>query len=100
MPDRPLPATRSLLALAGVVMAGFFLRLGLDHAGLQRLSSYMPVLGGILELGMVYLLWMGVLEARRTARPLRREPLLWLAVGLSLVPPLVSFARILTGRAP
>jgi serine/threonine-protein kinase len=100
MPERPLPASRSLLALAGIVMAGFFLRLGLDHAGLQRLSSYIPVLGGILELGMVYLLWMGVLEARRTARPLRREPLLWLAVGLSLVPPLVSFARILTGRAP
>jgi serine/threonine-protein kinase len=99
-PERPLPATRSLLALAGVIMAGFFLRLGLDGAGLQRLSSYMPVLGGVLELGMVYLLWVGVLESRRTARLLRREPLLWLAVGLSLFPPIVSFARILAGRAP
>ena len=36
----------------------------------------------------------------RTARLLRREPLLWLAVGLSLFPPIVSFARILAGRAP
>ena len=100
MPERSLPATRSLLALAAAIIALFFFRLGLDRAGHQRLSSYVPVLGGLLELGVVYQLWMGVLEARRTARPLGREPLLWLAVGLSLFPPLVSFARILTGQAP
>ena len=100
MPDRSLPATNSLLALAAAIVALFFFRLGLDRGGHQRLSSYVPVLGGLLELGVVYQLWMGVLEARRTARPLRREPLLWLAVGLSLFPPLISLARILTGQAP
>jgi hypothetical protein len=39
---------------------------------------------------------MAVLEAARRSRPLRREPLLWLAVGFSLLPPTISFARLLS----
>jgi hypothetical protein len=49
---------------------------------------------------MVYFTWMAVLEAQRTARPLRREPVLWLAVAVALVPPAISFARILVGLPP
>jgi serine/threonine-protein kinase len=99
-PDRPLPATRPLLGLAAVIVAVFFVRLALDRSGASQASSYVPVLGGVLELAVVYLFWMGVLEGRRTGRGLRREPLFWLALGLSLFPPLVSFARMLAGRAP
>ena len=99
-PDRPLPATRPLLALAAVIVTVFFIRLALDRSGASQASSYVPVLGGVLELGVVYLFWMGVLEGRRTGRGLRREPLFWLALCLSLFPPLVSFARMLAGRAP
>jgi len=99
-PDRPLPATRPLLALAAVIVTVFFIWLALDRSGASQASSYVPVLGGVLELGVVYLFWMGVLEGRRTGRGLRREPLFWLALCLSLFPPLVSFARMLAGRAP
>jgi hypothetical protein len=49
---------------------------------------------------MVYLTWMSVLEAQRTRRLLRREPLLWVAVGVSLLPPVISFGRILAGLPP
>jgi len=38
---------------------------------------------------------MAVLDAARRSRPLRKEPLLWAAVGLCLLPPLVSFIRLL-----
>ena len=58
------------------------------------------MLGGVLELAVVYQLWMGVLEARRTGRAMRREPLLWLAVALALFPPIVAFARLVAGQAP
>ena len=63
-------------------------------------APYVPVVGGTLELVMVYLTWMAVLEAQRTRRPLRREPLLWSAVAVSLVPPAISIGRILIGLPP
>ena len=44
--------------------------------------------------------WNAVLEARRTGRLLRREPLLWIGVALSLTPPAVSFVRMMSGRPP
>jgi hypothetical protein len=72
----------------------------LRATGLHQLDSYVPVLGGTLELLMVYLVWASVLEAQRTHRPLAREPLLWASVGLGLVPPVISFSRILLGLAP
>jgi serine/threonine-protein kinase len=99
-PERPLPATRPLLVLAAIIVAVFFIRIALDRAGATQASSYVPVLGGVLELGVVYLFWMGVLDGRRTGRGLGREPLFWLALGLSLFPPVMSFARMLAGRAP
>jgi hypothetical protein len=49
---------------------------------------------------MVYLTWMAVLESQRTLRPLRHEPLLWAAVTISLVPPVISIGRIILGLAP
>jgi hypothetical protein len=49
---------------------------------------------------MVYLTWMAVLEAQRTRRPLLREPVLWGAVAVSLVPPVISIGRILVGLPP
>jgi hypothetical protein len=49
---------------------------------------------------MVYLVWVAVLEALRTARPLRREPWLWLATVVSLIPPAISSLRLLHGAQP
>jgi hypothetical protein len=84
-----------------LILALFFGRLVLLATGVHAVgASYVPVVGGTLELAMVYLTWMAVLEAQRTRRPLRREPLLWLAVALALVPPIISFGRILAGMPP
>jgi serine/threonine-protein kinase len=100
-PERPLRTTRAVIYVALAVLALFLGRLGLRAFGLPGIgASYVPVVGGTLELVMVYLTWMAVLEAQRTRRLLRREPLLWVAVGVSLLPPVISFGRILAGLSP
>jgi hypothetical protein len=100
-PDQPLQATRSVVRVALLILALFAVRLVVlaTHVA-PRGASYVPVVGGTLELIMVYLTWMAVLEAQRTRRPLRREPLLWTAVSLALVPPLITFGRLLAGLPP
>jgi hypothetical protein len=78
----------------------FVVHLLLERTTLRGFVIYIPILGGILELCMVYLVWVAVLEALRTARPLRREPWLWLAALISLLPPLISSLRLLRGGQP
>jgi serine/threonine-protein kinase len=99
-PDRPLGGTRAVVRISLIIFALFVGRMILRATGLRQLDSYVPVLGGTLELLMVYLVWASILEAQRTHRPLDREPLLWAAVGLGLVPPIISFSRILLGMTP
>jgi serine/threonine-protein kinase len=99
-PDRRLAATRPVLLLAFANVALFVVRQAFERAGARAVVTYIPVLGGLLELMMVYQVWNAVLEARRTGRLLRREPLLWIGVALSLTPPAVSFVRMMSGRPP
>ncbi|HXU81505.1 MAG TPA: serine/threonine-protein kinase, partial [Polyangia bacterium] len=100
-PERPLRAAGAVVRVALLILALFAGRLILLGLGIAPLGTpYMPVVGGTLELVMVYLTWMAVLEAQRTRRPLRREPLLWAAVVVSLVPPAISIGRILVGLPP
>ncbi|HVJ17894.1 MAG TPA: serine/threonine-protein kinase [Polyangiaceae bacterium] len=94
-PERPLGSVRPLLRLAAVLNAIYVLGYVLESSSAHDALIYFPVIGGVLELGMVYLFWMAVLDAARRSRPLRKEPLLWAAVGLCLLPPLVSFIRLL-----
>jgi serine/threonine-protein kinase len=100
-PERPLRTTRAVVRVALLIVALFVGRVVLlaTHVATQG-ASYVPVVGGTLELILVYLTWMAVLEAQRTRRPLRREPLLWAAVWLALLPPLVTFGRMLAGLPP
>jgi hypothetical protein len=56
--------------------------------------AYIPVLGGVFELAMLYFFWAAALEAQRVARPLRREPLLWIGLALSLIPHVSQFLSI------
>jgi serine/threonine-protein kinase len=99
-PDTPLTSVRSVLRIAFLLNGLFVLRLLLEHTSLSGVATYMPILGGILELAMVYFVWVAVLEAWRTARPLSREPGLWFGALFSLVPPLVTSLRLLNGVAP
>jgi hypothetical protein len=73
-------------------------REALTRAGANTAASYVPVLGGVVELVMLHRFWDAVLEARRTSRSLAREPLLWIGLLLSLFPPayhLTQLARTL-----
>jgi predicted Ser/Thr protein kinase len=94
-PDRRLPYARPVLMFGIFLDAIFVGRMALERNHPTELVNYVPVLGGVLELVMVYLVWSAVLEALRTKRPLTREPVLWLGLALSLIPPAVSFGEIL-----
>jgi eukaryotic-like serine/threonine-protein kinase len=99
-PEQPIAAVRPVFHMAVVLNALFALHLVLERTALRPLVIYIPILGGMLELGMVYLVWVAVLEALRTSRPLRREPWLWLGAVISLLPPVVSTLRLLRGGQP
>jgi eukaryotic-like serine/threonine-protein kinase len=99
-PDVRIPATAGVVKMAALLNAIMVARIALEWMGARAAVTYVPVLGGVLELVMVHKVWMVVLEARRTSRPLGRERLLWIGLALSLLPPLVSFVRMMSGRAP
>jgi uncharacterized membrane protein YedE/YeeE len=86
--------------MAIVLNALFGLHLLLERTTLRPFVIYIPILGGILELAQLYLVWVAVLEALRTSRRLRREPWLWLAALISLLPPVISSLRLLRGGQP
>jgi hypothetical protein len=96
-PKRRLSSVRGTLWLALCLNGLFVLRFGEEHTALHAIATYTPIIGGVLELYLVYRVWNAVLEARRIHRPLTREPVLWLALALGLVPPVVSFVRSLLG---
>jgi predicted Ser/Thr protein kinase len=100
-PNRKLPGTRGVLFLGVFLDVMFVGRIFLVRTASAGLGSYVPVLGGVLELVMVYLVWTCALEALRTSRRLFHEPALWVGLSLALVPPVISFSAILfMGSAP
>jgi eukaryotic-like serine/threonine-protein kinase len=99
-PEQPLDSVKPAIALTVVLNALFVLHLVLERTALRPYVIYLPIVGGILELFMVYLVWLTVLEAWRVSRPLRREPWLWAATLLALVPPATSSVRLMLGGQP
>ena len=93
-PEQPLAGARRVLNIGVVIMILFAVREILDRAGARNAVAYIPVIGGVLELIMVYRAWDAVLEAQRTARSLAREPLLWVGLALSLFPPTYHLALV------
>jgi serine/threonine-protein kinase len=94
-PDRPLAGARRVLRIGVVLFALFLLHQLLLHRGASVIVSYLPVIGGCLELMMLYRFWDAALEARQTSRSLAREPLLWLGLALALFPPTYNMALLL-----
>ncbi len=99
-PEQPLVAVRPVLQMALVLNLLFAAHLALERTAFRPFVIYIPILGGMLELAMVYLVWVAVLEGLRLSRPLRREPWLWLGAAVSLIPPLVSSYRLISGGQP
>lgn len=95
-PERRLDL-RALLRLALFMNGLFAMHVALQHTSLRRFVVYLPILGGVLELAMVYLVWVAVLEAQRVSRPLRRETWLWVLAISSLIPPGFTALRLLFG---
>jgi serine/threonine-protein kinase len=94
-PDRPLSGSRRVLRLGVVLFVLFLLHQLLERRGATAIGTYIPVLGGILELVMLVRFWDAALEAQQTSRSLAREPLLWLGLALSLFPPTYSMALLI-----
>ena len=80
-----------------MLFALFLLRELLARQGATAVVSYIPVIGGCLELVMLYRFWDAALEAQQTSRSLTREPLLWLGLALSLFPPTYNLALLIGG---
>jgi tRNA A-37 threonylcarbamoyl transferase component Bud32 len=93
-PDRPLEGARRVLRMGLVLLALFLVGEVLRHRGAIA-ATYIPVVGGCLELIMLYRFWDAALEAKQTSRSLTREPLLWLGLALSLFPPMFRIGLLL-----
>ncbi len=98
-PDRSVRESRVVLGLGLVALPLFGLRLYLQQKGIQ-VADYIPLLGGALELGVLYFFWRTVLEAWRTSRPLWREPFLWIGLFLALIPPTTELYRYIHSWKP
>jgi serine/threonine-protein kinase len=91
-PDRPLPESRLVLRWGIVAVSVYALRLVFEGRGLEWAFAYIPIVGGVIEIAVVFLFWMAILQAWRASRPLRREWRLWLGALLALVPPVADLA--------
>ncbi|WP_162159708.1 serine/threonine-protein kinase [Cystobacter fuscus] len=99
-PELPLREARVFLGVASVNSTLFALHLGLAWSAGLSLPHFMPLLGGLLELGTLYLLCVAVLEAWRRQRALSREPWLWWGVVLMLLPPAIELGLQLHAWRP
>jgi hypothetical protein len=61
---------------------------------------YAPIVGGGVLVAALYWLWVSILQAWRTSRPLRREPWMWVGFGLGLIPPAVELLLYLRDWKP
>jgi len=99
-PQEPVPESRRVLWLGVLAIALYALRKGLQALGFSAGMTYVPLLGGALETATLFFVWVAVLEAWRTSRPLLREKALWLGLGLALVPPTVDLVGYVTSWSP
>jgi serine/threonine-protein kinase len=98
-PHAPVAASTAVLVCGAVALAFYVFRNLVAPPG-SFWTSYVPIVGGPLELAMVFLAWMAVLEAWRTSRPLVREPRLWIGIAFALVPPATDLLRYLQAWHP
>jgi eukaryotic-like serine/threonine-protein kinase len=80
----PIRQSRALLAAGGTAVIVAVLR---RVVPLPALAPYLPIFGGLIEVGCLWLFWDGILEARRVGQSLSKEPLLFLGMTLAVIPP-------------
>jgi hypothetical protein len=94
-PDRPVRGSTHVFWAGAVAMGVYGIRRALEAGGAVWAPRYVPIAGGLILVAALYLFWCAVLEAWRTSRALRREPLLWLGAGLAVFAPVVELFRAL-----
>jgi hypothetical protein len=87
-----------LCGLVSITLYAF--RRTVEALGHTLFSRYVPILGGVTETLTLFFVWVAILEAWRSRRPLRKEGSLWVGLGLALLPPVIEFARYLTAWRP
>jgi serine/threonine-protein kinase len=92
-PDRPVREATWVWVTAVVAIVVYGLRRLLQWQGHEAAARYIPVLGAAILIAALFFFWCSVLEAWRTSRPLRREPLMWLGCVLCVLPPVIEFLR-------
>ena len=92
-PDRPLRESRWMLMLGFLSVLIYGGRKLSQLFGHEIVASYAPFFGALLELSAMYLLWAGVLEAGRRARPMKSEPKLLIGFGIALLPPALELVQ-------
>ena len=59
-----------------------------------------PLFGGFLEIGVLWLFWNGLLETTRTGRAIPRQWALWGGLWLGLLPPIATYLEYLRAWHP
>jgi hypothetical protein len=93
----PIRQSRALLAAGATAVTIAALRRAIS---LHALAPYLPLFGGLIEVGCLWLFWDGILEARRVGRPLPKEPLLFVGMMLAVLPPTLELVLWLRAWTP
>jgi predicted Ser/Thr protein kinase len=99
-PGGPVSESRHVLHLGVLCLALYGVRKALEAFGFSTGMIYLPLLGGALETATLFFVWVSILQARRTSRPLLHERALWLGLGLALVPPTVELVAYIVRWRP
>ena len=99
-PDVPVREARIVFGLGLAAVALYGLRKLVEEAGGGHLASYVPIVGGPLEVAVLFFVWTSILQAWRRSRPLSREPWLWVGLGLALVPPILELGTYVARWRP
>lgn len=99
-PDRALPESRRVFYVALVTLAAYGFRMVMEAFGSSWAPVYIPLIGGLLLVGVLHLFLETMLESQRTGRPLTREPLALGGMALALLPPVVEVIRFVTAWRP
>jgi serine/threonine-protein kinase len=99
-PEVPVWTSWAVFGWGAIGLVIYLVRWALDAHIPSLVAAYLPIMGGLIELAMLFLTWVSVLEARRRHRPLAREAPLWAGVALALIPPAWDLALYLRDWRP
>ncbi len=100
-PDAPMVHSKTVLRWGAFSVAVYGVHVLLQGVGASPgVAVFAPIVGGIIELVVLYVFWVAVLHALRVGRPLRREPGIWVGLGLAVLPPTIDFIRFLAAWKP